>query len=297
MPFPIIAQGFTVEVRPGLLTGISQEYVFEGEKQMSRLEWDQKAAPCVHTLLNFEWRQFFVEGGIMFAIPAKSGLMHDYDYLLPNSNALTNFSEHDAFLDRHNAFAIGLGYKFSPGNWFIIPSGGFQYVNRKWTANNGWLRYASAGNALQGDEPVRYFSGPVISYEQMVSFFYADVVVSYSLLKELHIGVNCRVYPYIWFESMDHHIMRNTQFLDIIPGGFGGSIGVTVGYKPSRSGNFEFFAGSMFEKQFFVKGTTAKRKTGLNEDLTFKQSNEYFAAYDSTLWNFFIGVKLTGIQE
>jgi len=265
--------------------------VYNGEKQISRLEWEEKAVPSIHTELGFAWKRFFVCGTVKTAVPLKSGSMRNYDYLLPDSNELTNFSEHDAYLDRHNDYDIGIGYGFAVKNWLISPSIGFLYSNRKWTAMDGYLQYASEGAALQGDEPKRTITGAVITYEQKISFLYAAVAVRYYPFNRMVLGVHFRLFPYVWAESMDHHIIRSTEFFDSMPGGIGGSLGLLIGYKPTRLPNLELIAGFTFEKLFQTEGAAAQRYTGLNAVSSFKPSSTHSSAYDGELWNFFIGVR------
>jgi outer membrane protease len=120
-----------LEAHTGLFYGLTREYVYNGDKQFSRLEWEEKPAPYIHTALDFAWKRLFIRGTAQTAVPVKSGFMRDYDYLLPGSNALTNFSQHDARLERHNIYDIGIGYGFAVKNWLISPSIGFSYNSRK----------------------------------------------------------------------------------------------------------------------------------------------------------------------
>ena len=280
------------EARAGMLHGLTREYVYEGDKQISRLEWEEKTVPYIHTALGFAWKRFFISGTAKNAVPLQSGSMRNYDYLLPGSNALTNFSKHDARLDRHNEYDIGIGYGFAVKNRLSIsPSAGFLYSNRKWTASDGYLRYAPEGAALQGGEPKRTVTGAVITYEQKISYFYAAVETRYYLFDKIMLGAYFRLYPYIWAESVDHHIMRSTEFFDSMPGGIGGSLGLLAGYRPARLPNLELAAGFTFEKLFKTKGAVAQRSTGLNAAPSFKPSSTHSSAYDGELWDFFIGAR------
>ena len=99
------AQGFSflLETSAGFMSGQTNEYVYHGDRQISRLEWEQRAVPYIHAALNLEYSQFFLRGAVRSAVPVRSGLMRNHDYLLPNSNAMTHFSQHDNFLDRATA--------------------------------------------------------------------------------------------------------------------------------------------------------------------------------------------------
>ena len=284
---------FSMENHTGIITGLTQEYVYEGKKQISRLEWEEKAVPYIHATLDFSWKYFFITGSAKTAIPLESGFMRNYDYLLPGSNALTNFSEHDVFLDRHNTYDIGIGYNFILKKWHIYPVFGFQYSNRKWTAKDGYLQYAVSGKPLQGNEPINYITGSVISYEQKISFFYGFLAIGYKFFNRLLLDINFGFYPYVWAESMDNHIMRSIEFYDEMPGGVGGNLGLQIYYKPAFIKNIEFLLGFDYENFFKIMGKTSKRSSGVNTPATFSIIKNNNSAYDSKLWNIFIGVKFT----
>ncbi|MDR1859117.1 MAG: omptin family outer membrane protease [Treponema sp.] len=292
-PLSAETQDFSVsfEARAGMLHGMTQEYVYNGNKQISRLEWEEKTVPYSQAALGFAWKRFFLCGTVKTAVPVKSGLMRNYDYLLPDSNALTHFSQHDAHLDRHNTYDIGIGYGFAVKNWLISPSIGFLYSNRKWTASDGYLRYAPEGTALQGNGQERTVTGAVITYEQKISLLYAAAVARYCLFDRIILGAHFRLYPYVWAESMDHHLLRSTEFFDSMPGGIGGSLGLAIGYKPARLPHLELVAICTFEKLFKTKGGTAQRATGLHTAPSFKPSNTHSSGYDGELWDVFIGVR------
>ena len=155
------------------------------------------------------------------------------------------------------------------------------------------MRYAPTGSALQGDEPKITVTGAVITYEQKISYLYAAVAVRYCLFDQILFGAHFALYPYIWAESVDHHIMRSTEFFDSMPGGIGGCAGLLIGYKPARLAQLELFAGFTYEKLFKKRGTAAQRSTGLNADPSFKPGGTYSSGYDGGLWDFFIGVRYT----
>jgi len=114
LPYSIFAKdfSFSLETHTGIISGLTQEYVYEGKKQLSRLEWEEKAVPFVNAALDFSWKHFLLRGNAMFAVPGQFGVMQDYDYLLLNSAALTNYSRHEAWLEKHTNYDLGFGYGF-----------------------------------------------------------------------------------------------------------------------------------------------------------------------------------------
>lgn len=282
---------FSLENRIGMISGLSQEYVYENDKEISRLEWEEQGIPFTDLSLCFAWKGLFITGTVSAAVPLQSGVMRNYDYLLSYSNELTNFSKHDVFLERHSRYKIGIGYEFTIKKWQMGFLSGFQYSNRKWTASDGYFQYAAANSPLTGDEPTGKFVGAVITYNQKISFFHIDVSAGYHILDTLFVGLQFNYYPYIWIENIDHHIIRSLEFFDAIPGAMGGMAGLVVKYKPFQSKNVELIAGLNFEKVFHKKGGTAQRTTGAFEESEFKLTNNHYSGYDSEDWYFFMGIK------
>jgi len=289
----VFAQDFllAMENRTGLMSGLVNEYVYRDDKQISRLEWDIETIPYIDTILTFSWKWFFAEGSITASIPANSGSMRNHDYLLPDSTALTNFSEHTAFLDRFIDYSLSLGFKTSFDRLWFISSFGFQLSNRKWTARDGYYQNANFGSVLQGNEPINNISGDVVTYEQKISYFFINISPFYHFTDSFRLGAQFMFYPHIWAESIDHHIIRRTEFYDVMHGGIGGSIGIFAGIKPFPIINFEFVIGCTYEKLFKQKGSITQRAVGINSSTEFLPTPSHTSGYDSELWRFFIGTR------
>ena len=295
LPFSANAQNFSfsVDTHVGLMFGHTHEYVYRGDRQISRLEWDENAVPFANAALIFRFRNVFLNGTIRAAIPVTSGKMRNFDYLLPNSDALTHFSQHNAFLDRHNNFNVSVGYNHDIKNFSLSPSLGFVFSNRKWTASDGFLQYALSGTALQGNEPIRTVTGPVVIYELTKMYFSASLAFSYSFLDRFRISLNFQAFPYIWAHALDHHILRATEFFDHMPGGRGGSLGLTFIYHLTPS--LDLVGGVVYEHFFKQKGNTGQRLIGIGRPRNFIRSPEHSGAYSSRLWSVFLGTKLRTI--
>lgn len=193
--------------------------------------------------------------------------MEDYDYLIPNSIEPSNYSWHDNYLDKDFSCDIEGGYIFHLANWYITPSIGFKYFNRKWTASDGYLQYPATG-AWSGDEQKVSLNGPVISYEQAVWYPYITMELGYNHIfsneNRIKIAIRGAIYPYICAETNDIHFLRNMQFYDSLRGGIGWNYGVIVGFYPKNINDLGliFYFGSEFIKD--VTGTTSANNTGIN---------------------------------
>jgi len=252
----------------GFRNGTTKEFVYEEEKCISRLDWNDKIVPTAGFFGQIEVYNFFLKLGITSAIPVMSGVMEDYDYLIPNDSEPSHYSCHDLYLDKDFSCNIEGGYKFQLINWYITPSVGFKYFNRKWTASDGYLQYPIAGS-WTGNEQKINLNGPVISYEQAVWYPYATLELGYNHAfpneSKIQIAIQGAIYPYICAETNDIHFLRNMQFYDSLRGGIGWNYGVTIGFYPQNLNGvgFTLYTGGEFINN--VKGTTSSNNTGIND--------------------------------
>jgi outer membrane protease len=280
--------GITLDTGTGITAGKVIEYVYEGEKQISRLEWEEYLAPLITLDARFTFRNFFVKTAVLTAFPVRTGFMRDYDYLLTDSAEATNYSEHDANLERHISADAALGYSFNVKNISLSPSAGFFYTNRKWSAVDGFLQYAT-DKPLQGDEEKLSVVGANITYEQKISYLYISLGVGYRFLKRFYISADGSLFPYLWIETMDYHILRGREFYDTMRGGIGGSAGLTLRYTPFEKSGLSLLAGFEWEKIPRLKGESASRTTGTQQTSAFVTGTEG-SAFESDIWYIFLGV-------
>jgi hypothetical protein len=87
---------FDIILDAGLQTGTVQEMAYEGNKMISRLDWNDILLPTSGITGILGLNNIFLKMGIKFAVPVKGGIMEDYDYcvafgLIPRS--LLRFKE------------------------------------------------------------------------------------------------------------------------------------------------------------------------------------------------------------
>ena len=158
---------FTYETSIALRNSVTKEYVYEGEKCISRLDWIDNIIPILSFTGQGEFFNVIIRTRIDTAVPVKSGVMEDYDFLIEGDSAPSQYSRHDAYGDKDFSCMFETGYRFRFSGWEIPPALGFSYINRKWTAQDGYLQYPVYGK-WTGDEPKQNIVGTVISYEQAV---------------------------------------------------------------------------------------------------------------------------------
>ena len=249
----------------GACFGITQELVYEGDSRISQLDWNDLFIPNIGFTTQVSARSFFFSFGLTSAIPAVSGEMENFDFLIPGSQEASHYSWHKNNLDKDFTLEAAVGYEFRFGIWRITPSGGFQFRNRKWTATDGFLQYPIAGH-WTGNEPEVMQNGPVISYEQAIWFPFAALQIGIEHIVP-HEGrwmysVQARIYPRVSVESNDIHFLRDMQFYDSMQGGIGNSFTIRNEFFPQHANGLGFMVVLHWESISNVRGTTSSNKTG-----------------------------------
>jgi outer membrane protease len=259
------ALDFTFETSGGILTGKTSEYVYEGDKCVSRLDWQDNVVPAVLVSGKVDFFGVFLRLGMLSAVPVQNGTMEDYDFLVAGSDDPSLYSKHDAYLDKYFDGSIALGYDLHILNWRIIPSAGFTYRNRKWTAADSFLQYPVSG-LWTGEEPRQEVYGPVISYEQALWFPTIALELDYYVLKDRFLfSVGGSLYPVMWSDTIDNHILRSVQFYDTLREGFGGNINIGFKYYFGDNERLALQVSVGYEK-IGLKGNTAMKETGVSDD-------------------------------
>jgi outer membrane protease len=250
----------SVEVLTAAFFGGMNEYVFEKDRkhEVSRLEWDENFVPYIDLRGQFEFWDFFTCLSLITSIPVKSGRMRDYDYTIPNSSAVSHYSEHDALFDKHLEIFPEIGWGRHIGNWYFAASAGFLYRNRKWTASGGWTQYPSVdGEAWNDSVPKEQQAGTIITYEEA---FWTPVITLYAdftITKSFTIGLASGWYPYLDITTVDTHILRSIQFFDHMQGGWGTTVDLSLTWQPANTESVAFLFGMGYEGIFPQRGTTS----------------------------------------
>jgi outer membrane protease len=264
--FRVAGLDFDVIIDGGFQTGTTKETVYEGEKLISLLDWNDMLVPVSAITGRIGFRKIFLTLGMRFAVPVKGGTMEDYDFLIANSGEPSQYSRHDTYLDKDFSFVTEGGYEISFFNWHVTPSAGFRYRNRKWTAAGGYLQYPLAG-PWTGAETKDNLNGPVIAYEQAIWFPYGSLEVGYTYTLGRHgkyrFALGGSYYPYIRAETNDTHYLRNIQFYDTLKG-TGWNFAAGVEFIPGKPNGLGFSARAGYERYHNLKGDTASNGTGVS---------------------------------
>jgi outer membrane protease len=282
----LYAVDFTFETMGGMTAGATHEYVYEGDKCVSRLDWKDGAIPALSFSGEAALRGAFLRLDMLSAIPVQNGTMEDFDFLVAGGDEPSLYSKHEAYLDKHFDVSVALGYDLHILNWRIAASAGFAYRNRKWTAQDGFLQYPESG-LWTGDEPKQELYGPVISYEQAVWFPIITLNVGYVLKERFLFSAGGSLYPVMWGDTVDNHLLRSEQFYDAMREGFGWGVKIDAQYNLDNGKRIALKATVGYEK-IALKGSTAMRKTGVSDDKLIATEG-YGSRMESGRWTVAVG--------
>jgi outer membrane protease len=259
-PDPAVSDlSFSLGLDAGVISGLSQEIVYYlpvpssplPRKVLSRLDWEEKALAFTVSP-KLEYKNLILLFNLMAALPGSvtAGIpgfvttLEDRDwqdrvyYNMSSSNLnnyydQTNFSSHDLLLSHHFDLAAAGSYVFRPGILRIEPGAGIQFRTRGWKGTDGYKQYDETppyNTAAIKPDPMY---GAVINYYQSfwMPFIALDLAVALGDLFE--IGLGGRLYPAIWMESIDEHVVTLTDYKDNVTDAFGGKVALSFTYRPA----------------------------------------------------------------
>jgi outer membrane protease len=272
------AVDYSFAIEAGLKGGMTKESVYEGEKCVSRLDWEDDSVSVLAFTGLAEFPNMretalpkpFVRATLATAVPVISGAMEDYDFLIPGSVVLSLYSQHDAYLDKDFTGVFEMGGIFRFFGWEVVPAVGMSYTNRKWTAQDGYLQCPVSG-PWTGDESKQRVSGPVISYEQALWHPFVSLSAGYTVKNRIAFTLAGSVSPFLAGETIDTHFLRSTRFYDILESGsffsngFAWNAALSVLYYPAGRKQLGFFLSGGYSAIHDLAGSTASGKTGIDD--------------------------------
>jgi outer membrane protease len=281
----------SLQTHLGVFFGSMNEYVYEEgrEHELSRLEWEENFVPYLAVVGSLNISNFFIDLTLITAIPVQSGSMQDFDFMLPSSDETSHYSKHDAMFEKHLEISPEIGFAFDFGKWYIAPSVGILFRNRKWAAVDGYIQYPDNGPWNEGVEK-KDMAGVVISYEELMWCPTVSLALGFTIRDRVEIGLSGTWYPYMFVNTIDSHMIRATRFHDTMEGGLGmlGELSVTYHPKGTDMLNFIFAAG--YEGIFAEKGTTASGAIGYDNGLIIDSG--YQSKMESNLFWVSLGVTM-----
>jgi outer membrane protease len=252
----------TFETSIAIKNALAQEYAYKDEKLISRLDWQNQSIPVFSCTAQAELFNFIVRTKIDTAIPSKNGVMEDYDFLIENTADPSQYSNHDAYIDKDFTATSEIGYGFRFSGWEILPALGFSYINRKWTAQDGYMQYPVYG-IWTGNEQKQHISGTVISYEQAVWFPFLSLTVGYTFKNRFGFSLSGYMTFFIQSETIDTHFLRLLRFYDTMENGAAWGVSLKLYYFISQK-QLAFFIGGGYSAISNLTGNTSSSNIGVN---------------------------------
>ncbi len=265
-----------------------EELVFEGDKQISKLVWQQYLDPSIRITYNARLQSLFLKAQYTSSIPIKSGILENYDYL-SSTDAITHYSNHNLYLDKNFSLQGQLGYMFNFVDVYALkPFVGFTYQNRKFSAQDGYLQYPEiSGDEWNASLEKDSVTGVVILYEQAIMYPYVGIDNLF-FVDTCMISVYATYLPYVYVDALDSHILRLTQFYDEMRGGYGFTVGTAVSFPLGEKSNIGLKVG--FDYEYFNSyGTTSSNVIGIN-DAEFIVSDNATSGTKNSAYRFIFGV-------
>lgn len=288
---PSVEIGGTAVIGAGY--GSTHELVLQDQRTVSDLAWDQHWSPKIGLDMDMRIWNFFLEGRYTGAVPTRCGYLQDYDYLLPDSDAISLYSKHDAYLDKDMSASARLGYMVRlQHNYQLVPFIGYTYRNRKWTAQDGYLQYPTdPSTPWTGDEPKRNVKGTGISYEQSIHILSIGMENIILWDSRFIFGAVLEFYPIVCVDSLDSHFLRSKQFYDEMRTGFGGKASgwmILTPFSDDKDIGFKF---TVAYEAFMSRGTTSSNSIGVTDSPFIKTPSATSKTTSSNL-SFTIGVTI-----
>jgi outer membrane protease len=188
------------------------EYVFDGNRKLSELQWDLKPLLCPG--LDFAWRGGAVYLGMAFrfGIPGNSGWMEDSDWTDGGSGQRTHYSRSDCLITGYRGFDAKLGYfLLSSGAMSISLHGIYSYSLFRMEARDGYYEYPMESGS---------FSGPVLKYRQAYHILMAASRLAWHPFPFLSADFSGGFSPALFCSAVDNHLLTGYEYHDDIRWGW-----------------------------------------------------------------------------
>jgi plasminogen activator len=179
----------SISVGIGLLNGESEELVYSGGRKTSELTWKLENVQMFGVEMETKLAQkIHFNASFWTKLNYGSGEVDDYDWMNPDANSWTNYSNHKTKLDKAYMLDLSLEYKFTQGeNHNFSASFGFKHDRFKWEAYDG------DGTYLVYDDK---------NYRGSDIFFYGEVMTYDQELYTPYIGLNFNYQKNSWILNM-----------------------------------------------------------------------------------------------
>jgi outer membrane protease len=262
----------------GILWGQAEEIVYKNadtDTKLSQLLWDLK--PLIYAGLDLEfgpkkpWIKsgFFAEAALKYGLPLRTGSIVDKDWLAPNdSSYLTNYSKHDAYLEKNGSLFLDISAGFSwalPWPIYLRAFADFSYIRISWNSRDGYLQYPNYPNPNYNHDPWNEnlpkipISGPAIDYQQNWLLLSPGVSAGFQGSDYFSIIIYALVTPLVRAVNIDEHLQaaKTIRYEDYLYGGLAIKYGTEISFFPFKK--WEFLLAADLQRINGSRGSTYEK--------------------------------------
>ncbi|MBY3225597.1 omptin family outer membrane protease [Rhizobium laguerreae] len=280
---------FVVFGGPGLANIKAQEFVYEGDRKLSQLNWESKGITLFSVGVDGQFdNDWSVKGSVEIGTGG-NGHMVDYDWDDGEHDDWSDRSIHPLTeLDHYVAGAIQLN-RIIYGNEIssIAVGAGVQYTDVKWTAYGGSGIYSSEGG-FRNDPWKDPDWERGISYQQQIPIGFLSLSGKYNFGDDLTISGDLQTGLSFGIKDTDDHWLRDLRFHDDIDPA--PTIGATVALDYAVTPTASLHLSGSFQRVFNSRGETQEEDT--EEGTRFAWQKDAAGA-NFQLMSISIGLKVT----
>ena len=255
---------FSVEnhVSVGMRHQTLAESVLYASAKISEIRWQPDIVPSVTDELVFGVSCVRFSFGFSTAIPVKTGIVEDRDWLFSGSSALSNYSRHENCVDKDYRIYGTAAYAAPAlfGRLFVCAGLGVRYDNEKYAAKDGYYQYSLIENKpVDSSTKKTGLCGTGMTYEisAFIPFCFVDARVRIDERHGCFLRFDC--FPYMIVDATDTHIMRLIEFYDSMRGGFGFKVATGYAFSLTKQIALEL---SLSYSLLEISGTSSSRTIG-----------------------------------
>lgn len=200
---------FSVKASIGYLNGQANEYVYNGEYTISRLDWDLKSIVMGGVIMSGSAGSARFNFGLWTAMTEGSGEMYDYDWQVPE--LISEWTDKSrSLVDVIDGFAWDASISFegiTSKSIDLRPIIGMKYNQWEWTDQGQEYLYSVNGFR---DTPGNFDGANIIDYQQWFFIPYIGLESGINM-DPLLISAYLLYSPLVIAQDKDHHILR-TEF-------------------------------------------------------------------------------------
>ena len=233
----------TVRTTAGVFIGGATEVVLYQGYKVSELDWPLLPVFTIGATLDVATQVgFHAILEVQRGLPGYDGTMTDSDFL-NGDGVKTHFSQSDGHSEGITVVDARLGWSFDidtggsrPAQLF--PYLEFQYLQLKWSAQNGYLQYPPETSPpytpWSASEPKIPIYGTGIMYEQDYYIPAVGVMGTIPFSSSLSATLSFSFSPYLWCNDIDDHVFRLIDFYTNMRGGLLLEPRASVTFRPTQ---------------------------------------------------------------